>query len=455
VRFRAPRTSPRRRLIAALAACGAAASVLVAVSPIAATADPPPNPTDGQISAAAARKAALADEVGRLGAQIAQMQSRLYQLQGEMERAEQRVALALQKLQQAKDAAVQAKNSVTTARAQVAQAQRDFDSSVAVTYTSGDVQGTTGALLTASDPNVLLQRGQISTYITTHNLGAIDTLQRATVEVSNAEAAARRAVANQTAAANAAESAKNDAVAAVAAANRQKQQLDASLAASQTQFQSAQLELATLNNQRAAYVAYQAEQARLAEIRRQQELARERAAQLAAQRAAQQAAQNGGGGGGGGGGGPAPGSNQGWTQAAGRIAVQRAMSWLGWPYAWAGGNANGPTYGVCAGDGAWNDCNVRGFDCSGLVMYAWAQFPFAHYAATQYLQGSFHPSVDQLLPGDLVFWSSDGTVDGIHHVAIYIGNGNVIQAPESGSVIQITPRDQVSWGYFGATRPLT
>jgi cell wall-associated NlpC family hydrolase len=40
-------------------------------------------------------------------------------------------------------------------------------------------------------------------------------------------------------------------------------------------------------------------------------------------------------------------------------------------------------------------------------------------------------------------------------VAIYVGGGNVIQAPQSGSVIQITPWDEVSWGYFGATRPLT
>jgi cell wall-associated NlpC family hydrolase len=124
-------------------------------------------------------------------------------------------------------------------------------------------------------------------------------------------------------------------------------------------------------------------------------------------------------------------------------------------YAWAGGNANGPTYGVCAGDGAFNDCNIIGFDCSGLAMFAWAQYPLYHYAATQYLQGGFHPSQSQLLPGDLVFWSSDGTVSGIHHVAIYEGGGMVIQAPESGEVVQETPLGDVDWGYFGATRPGT
>ena len=59
------------------------------------------------------------------------------------------------------------------------------------------------------------------------------------------------------------------------------------------------------------------------------------------------------------------------------------------------------------------------------------------------------------MPGDLVFWSDDGTVSGIGHVAIYIGNGNVIQAPFSGAFIEITPLDQVESGYYGATRPLT
>ena len=57
-----------------------------------------------------------------------------------------------------------------------------------------------------------------------------------------------------------------------------------------------------------------------------------------------------------------------------------------------------------------------------------------HYAPNQYTQaGSFHPSTGQLMPGDLVFWSDNGTVGGIGHVAIYIGNGNVVQAPFSGA----------------------
>ena len=57
------------------------------------------------------------------------------------------------------------------------------------------------------------------------------------------------------------------------------------------------------------------------------------------------------------------------------------------------------------------------------------------------------------MPGDLLFWST-GSECGIDHVAIYIGDGNVIQAP-TPATSEVTPLDQVDWGYYGATRPLT
>lgn len=457
---RAARGLRRRRGIAALAAAVALGAVLV---PRGALADPPPNPSDQQIQNARNEKQALADQVGRLSARVAQLQSQLGQLEARKELAEQKVAYALQKLADAKTAAEQARRDVQTAQGKVVQAQQDFVGYVQASYMNGDVQGTTGTLLTANDPSVMLEQSTLREYQASHQISAIGNLQRATVAKSNADAAARRAVQTQQQLTDAAKAAQEAAVRAVAAAQAQRRQVAATLAQQQASLQDAQIRLATLNNQRAAFEAYQREQARIAaERRRQAELARQRAeaAARAAAAAAAAAANNGGGGSGGGGGGgggsyvpPGPAGN--WTPAAGQRAVHRAMQWLGTMYAWAGGNANGPTYGVCAGDGAFNDCNIVGFDCSGLVMYAWAQYPFAHYAATQFTQGSVHPNRASLMPGDLVFWSSDGTIAGIHHVAIYIGNGNVVQAPQSGSVIQVTPIDQVSYGYFGATRPLT
>ncbi len=145
-----------------------------------------------------------------------------------------------------------------------------------------------------------------------------------------------------------------------------------------------------------------------------------------------------------------------WSPARGRAAARRAEAKVGVQYSYAAGSYTGATLGVCIpGDSAWNDCHIRGYDCSGLALYAWAGegVYMAHYSQAQYNEGSVHPSIDTLMPGDLVFFSSNGQQSGIHHVAIYIGNDQVVQAPQSGDLVKISNL----WrnGYFGATRPGT
>ena len=146
-----------------------------------------------------------------------------------------------------------------------------------------------------------------------------------------------------------------------------------------------------------------------------------------------------------------------WTPAIGAEIARRAGQWLGWPYSFAAGNGRGPTYGHAVDADSRNDGHVFGFDCSGLTMYAlspWRALP--HDAAAQYhAAGSFHPALDQLAPGDLIFWSADGTVNGIGHVAVYAGGGEVVQAPRSGLTITVTPLYSVEHAYMGATRPLS
>jgi hypothetical protein len=148
-----------------------------------------------------------------------------------------------------------------------------------------------------------------------------------------------------------------------------------------------------------------------------------------------------------------------WTPAMGVTALRRARSWLGLPYSWAGGNTSGPTYGVCAHNGGDLDCHVVGFDCSGLSLYAWAPYRHLdHYAATQHVQaGRFHPTMGQLMPGDLVFFSGY-IADGIGHVAVYAGHGMVIQAAQSGTLVMRSRLADViaeSGVYRGATRPMS
>ena len=108
-----------------------------------------------------------------------------------------------------------------------------------------------------------------------------------------------------------------------------------------------------------------------------------------------------------------------------------AESQIGVPYVWAGATPG------------------EGFDCSGLTMWAWAQagVSLSHSAAAQYDE-SVHVPLSDLQPGDLLFYDEGGTIG---HVTMYVGPGEMVQAEETGTNIQITG----IWtsGLVGAGRP--
>ncbi len=461
---RSPRR-PRRTLVRPVAALGVlavTAGLLFAAPPALSKPAPPPNPTNGQISAAQNRKTSLANQVGVLSGQIASAQAELNRLQGAKELAEQKVAFAISKQRTAEYNAGLARAALQASGVTLTTARDRFTRSLQASYISGQPGGSISVLLTAKNPTLLLESSTLQRYVDNSQLSAINGLQRATVAHSNREARSRAAVATLKVATANAKSALSAARSAVSAQAAQEAGLQSTLATNQAALSSAQLALATLNNQRTTFLAYQAEQARLARIR----AAKLAAARLAAARLAaaerRAAARHSSGGGGSSSPrvtySPPPRAVGGrWSAARGRAAVHRAMTTLGMPYAWAGGGAGGPTYGVCdASNGAPNDCNVDGYDCSGLAMYAWGPYlSMDHYAASQYSQaGSYHPSLSNLEPGDLLFWSSDGTVGGIHHVAIYKGNGKIIQAPFSGGYVEVSSMYDPGT-IFGATRPLS
>jgi cell wall-associated NlpC family hydrolase len=80
----------------------------------------------------------------------------------------------------------------------------------------------------------------------------------------------------------------------------------------------------------------------------------------------------------------------------------------------------------------WGGATPAGFDCSGLVMYVYAQLGVAlpHYTVAQW-NATTPISSSELEPGDLVFF------DGLAHVGIYVGGGQFIHAPHTGTVVQI------------------
>ncbi len=89
----------------------------------------------------------------------------------------------------------------------------------------------------------------------------------------------------------------------------------------------------------------------------------------------------------------------------------------------------------------WGAAGPASFDCSGLVQWSFAQagVPMPRVAADQARTGPAVP-VSELEPGDLLFYHTDPTAPGyISHVAIYLGNGWMIQAPQPGLRVQVVP----------------
>uniref|UniRef100_UPI000B0D4CB9 NlpC/P60 family protein n=1 Tax=Aldersonia kunmingensis TaxID=408066 RepID=UPI000B0D4CB9 len=124
--------------------------------------------------------------------------------------------------------------------------------------------------------------------------------------------------------------------------------------------------------------------------------------------------------------------------AAVEIVVDRGMSQLGVPYAWGGGDENGPTKGIRDGGvaDAHGDYNKVGFDCSGLMIYAFAGIGMSlpHYSGYQYTSGEQVPT-DEMRRGDMIFWGANGS----QHVALYLGDGTMLEAPQSGEVVKVSP----------------
>jgi cell wall-associated NlpC family hydrolase len=144
------------------------------------------------------------------------------------------------------------------------------------------------------------------------------------------------------------------------------------------------------------------------------------------------------------------------TNPQAQTVINAALAELGVPYVWGGGTARGPS-----GLGG-STSGLQGFDCSGLALFAYAKIGIAVPHQTQQIWAAFQPAIrspSDVQPGDLILLSSNGSGPGadIHHVAIYLGNGRVVEAPHAGATVQITSNIWTNsyWTsqFIGAVRP--
>lgn len=129
----------------------------------------------------------------------------------------------------------------------------------------------------------------------------------------------------------------------------------------------------------------------------------------------------------------APGALRG-NRVYGRQAIEyvirRAGSQIGVPYSWGGGSLTGPSRGVDSG------ADTVGFDCSGLVRYAFAGVGvlLPRYSGDQYGAGRQLPP-SQAKRGDLLFWGPGGG----QHEALYLGGGQMLEAQQTGVPVKVSP----------------
>lgn len=415
--------------------CGLVGALVVGLAPGVAVARPR-NPSDGEITAAQRERARKAGEVGRLTALVARADGDMRRATDTAELAVERynkavvdLGIATRRAGAARVAAVAAERQVVAARAAVSRFARG-------SYIQGSTLGSAAALVDATGPTDLLARATLLRYIGARKLDTVGALDRAKVRQANAESVARQALAARQAATVRAARTKAAAAREVATARARLAALRARRAALNRELAAARVRLNGLLAERKRYQAWRRAQA-IAAAKERERLRRLRLAAAHRHGSA----------------GPWPGGGGGWTAAKGQWVADAALHWLGTPYAWGGGDYAGPTHGVNGPGAGWNDGSVVGFDCSGLALWAWAQVGIylPHYTGYQYLSGG-HVAVGDLRPGDLVFWAyNPGDPATIHHVAIYLGGGRVVQAPQSGDVVRIS----TIWydGYLGATRP--
>jgi peptidoglycan DL-endopeptidase RipA len=442
------------------------------------------NPSDGQLSAAQQAADDAAQQVERITAELTAAQNQVGRAQ-----AIANIALGrYQNTQAAYDAAQVAAQQAQVAARQAQAAQADARSVVTAFARDSYIQGSTTpdfqAALTSDGPRQLLERKALLAAADAHRIDVLGRLTTAVQQATVADEAATEAAATAAGLQQQAHTDLDAATGLEVQARHESAALQAQQARWQVQLDTAQQTLRSLQDARAAALAHQQQEAAAAAAAAAAATAAATTAQApAAQAPAAQApvsqapvgqapvsqapvsqapvgqAPVGQAPAGQAPAGQAPAGSRPATggapvttptgpgeTAAARTAMAAAVHAVGQMYAWGGGSTTGPS------EGFGPDAGVVGFDCSGLTRYAYARagIVLPRVAADQY---AALPKVPSLQPGDLVFYATDPSDPAtIHHVAMYLGDGQMVEAPESGERVHVTAM-RYGYEYIGTVRP--
>jgi cell wall-associated NlpC family hydrolase len=408
-----------------------AAAFVFSVSPAAHADREKPVPTQAQVDKAKAAAAKKAGDVASLQAELAVANARLHSAADKAEMAAEAYNAMMWRLQQAQQQTAAAKAAAEAALAEVAEQRAGIAQLVTQSYQDGTVLNGVTAVLGAEEPTGIMGRmgvvqsagdsmqARFDQYTALNALARV--AQAKAQKAEDAQAAlVEKAATLRDGAAQAANVAQSEA-ASIAGQRRQllqqladAQKISVKLAAKrQHGLEKQAAEAAAAANAAAAKHKAKKAKAQTEQVKQQAQQTEDQLAEFGVEGGWEDPGL------------PLP---RGTTDEA-RAAIEFARKQLGEPYVWA-----------AAGPDAW--------DCSGLTMMAWRAggISLPHYSAAQYQQ-TVHITAAQLKPGDLVFWGTSPNT--IHHVALYIGNGQIIQAPRTGDVVKVSPLYASAPDFFG------
>ncbi|HEX6336257.1 MAG TPA: C40 family peptidase [Jiangellaceae bacterium] len=390
-----------------------AAAALLAVTLTGPAAADPDYPSEEDVEEAREAEEAAEEAVAEAEERLAALESKREELHIAAGRAVEAHNGAQVALAEAESAAQEATDRATRLAAEADLARDDLGRMAAASYRTGGPLAAWSLILQAAESDEFIDR-TATLETATRSQGEIsDRWLVASVEAEEAAAIAEDARADLAAAEELAEQAAADAAEAVAMHEAATADAEAEKETLLVALAEAQGTTVELERERQAALEEQARREREEEERRRAEEEARQAAAEAAEDEPETAeptsepTQS-----------PSPAPDPAPSDGADR-AIEYAKAQLGKPYEWG---ADGPD----------------SFDCSGLTMRAWEAggVSLTHHSVAQ-ANETARVAYSDLQPGDLIFWSDNGAAAGVYHVALYIGDGQMIHAPSTGKTVEI------------------